>query len=83
MYELASFDWEELLEMPTLLFLVGGVIAIVAIVAYHWREAQRAAGDARLKEQMIQRGFSAAEIERVIKTGASQPPGAGCGKGAC
>jgi hypothetical protein len=83
MYELASFDWGELLEMPTLIFLVGGVIAITAIVADQWRRAQKTSDEARLKEQMIQRGFSADEIERVIKTGASRPPDGACGKGTC
>ena len=82
MYELASFDWGELLEMPTLIFLVGGVIAVTAIVATQWRQAQKTSDNARLKEQMIQRGFSADEIERVINAGPSWPPDEACRRAA-
>ena len=67
---LASFDWDDLFEPPTIIFLVGGLIAVTAIVAHQWRRAQKSSDDARLKEQMLQRGFSAEEIERVIKAGA-------------
>ena len=73
MYELAEIDWNTLLEPPAIVFIVGGIIALVAIIVPQWRKAQQAAAEARLKEQMLQRGFSADEIERVIRAGVNEP----------
>jgi hypothetical protein len=42
-------------------------IPIVAIVAYHFRASKKAEMEARLKQDMIARGMSADEIERVLK----------------
>ena len=52
--------------------LVGPMIAIVAIVATQWRRVRVAELDAGLKQQMLDKGMSAAEIEQVMK--ASQEP---------
>jgi SOS response regulatory protein OraA/RecX len=75
MYELAGIDWNRILEPPVVMFIVAAIIAVAAIVAPQWRRSVKASEDARLKEQMIQRGFSADEIERVIRAGADEKRG--------
>ena len=42
-------------------------VAIVWIIAHHWRKTRVAAYNARLKQLMLERGMSAAEIERVLQ----------------
>ena len=72
MHELAGIDWDRVFDPPVIVFIVGAIVAVAAIVAPQWRKAAKASEDARLKEQMIQRGFSADEIERVIRAGADE-----------
>lgn len=67
MFESATIDWGDLVTMPEIIFVIGGIIAVAAIVAPQVRRMRRASEEARLKEQMIQQGFSASEIERVIR----------------
>lgn len=67
--QMAVFDWSRLLRMPTLVFVVGGVIAVFAIVLPQWRRVREVEAASRLKQKMIDRGFSADEIERVLKAG--------------
>lgn len=51
----------------------GGAVAISAIVASQLRRARESAYNARLKQLMIERGMSADEIERVIRSGPGEP----------
>jgi hypothetical protein len=44
----------------------GMTVVLVWIIAYQWRKTRVAAYNARLKQLMIERGMSAAEIERVL-----------------
>ncbi len=74
---LGEIDWNAILQQadmfPLVLFLgTGGVIAITAIIAVQWRKAN----ETRLKEKMIDRGFDADEIARVISAspGSTQMP---------
>jgi Na+-transporting NADH:ubiquinone oxidoreductase subunit NqrC len=54
--------------------LVGGIlIPIIAILASYYRKMQRDDMNATLKMEMIQRGMSADEIERVLKARMSPP----------
>lgn len=56
--------------------LVGGVlIAITAILAGTYRKMQRDDMTATLKMEMIQRGMSPEDIERVLAARMSTPPG--------
>lgn len=48
-----------------------GGVAIIWIIAANWRKTRIAAYNARLKQIMLERGMSADEIERVIKTRSS------------
>ncbi len=77
---MAEIDWNSLLRnddfiMPVLLAVlivtIGAIIG-AAIIVPQWRKARRERDEAGLKSQMIQRGFSAAEIERVLKVGVGQ-----------
>ena len=56
---------------------LGALIALVAIIATHWRTHKRTEVEAALKQEMLARGMSAEDIERVIKAGASS---SGCAK---
>jgi hypothetical protein len=47
--------------------IVGPLIAIVAIVMANWRRVRVAEIDAALKQQMLDKGMSAAEIEQVLQ----------------
>jgi hypothetical protein len=76
---LAEIDWNSLLNKPDILpmLLAFGTTAIVILgvtIAVQWRKVRQAEHDARLKEQMIQRGFSADEIEKVINAGPDRRP---------
>lgn len=53
--------------------ILGGpfVIGIIAVVMKTFESILRTRSETKLKLQMIQRGFSAVEIERVCKTAAS------------
>jgi hypothetical protein len=74
----ADIDWNGLLQLrPELLpvlamFATGAAVGMTAIIATQWRKAQQASNDARLKERMIERGFTADEIERVMNAGTSR-----------
>jgi hypothetical protein len=50
---------------------LSALIALVAIIATQWRMHKRTEVEAALKQEMLARGMSAEDIERVIKAGAS------------
>jgi hypothetical protein len=71
---LAEIDWNALLREPDALPLlvlvpIMGIVGLAAIIAPQWRKVQQTNAEARLKERMIERGFTADEIIRVINTG--------------
>ena len=71
---LAQIDWNTLLKEPDVLPLLVlvptfGLVGLAAIIAPQWRKAQQANAEARLKERMIERGFTADEIINVINAG--------------
>jgi hypothetical protein len=65
---LQKFNGAELLGLITLLlaFLVGGIIAVTAIVTAHLQATRQAEQEAALKQEMLQRGMSAEEIVQVV-----------------
>jgi hypothetical protein len=55
-------------EIIAAISVLGGLlIAITAIIAAHWRGVRHAEMETNLKQQMLARGMSAAEIEQVLK----------------
>jgi hypothetical protein len=47
--------------------LTGVLIAVPSVIAYQWRMRHVAQAHIQLKREMVQRGMSAGEIERVIR----------------
>ena len=48
--------------------ILGPLIAITAIIASQWRRVRIAEMEASLKQQMLDKGMSAAEIEQVMRS---------------
>jgi hypothetical protein len=64
--------WDKLLNytgylIPIIGLLGGTVVAVVAIIATHWRHVRQAEADTALKQDLLQRGMSVEEIERVVR----------------
>jgi hypothetical protein len=57
--------------IPIIALIGGTVIAVVAILMHQWRAGRQAEMDSALKQDMLQRGMSVDEIERVIVASAS------------
>ncbi len=71
---LAEIDWNSLLDQPDLLapvavLTVTGVVVLGVVIAVQWRKVQQAKAATSLKEQMIERGYTADEIVSVINAG--------------
>src|ERR1022692_869058 len=47
--------------------IMGPMVAIVAVIASQWRRVRVAEYEATLKQQMLDKGMSAAEIVQVMK----------------
>jgi hypothetical protein len=71
-------DIERLFEMPQLLFVLmfGGwiVTSVVHSLASNWRKARESEHMAVLKQQMIDRGMTVDDIEKVCNAGRGKPP---------
>jgi hypothetical protein len=65
-----KFNAGELIGLAAV--LIGPVVAIVAIVATQWRKVRIAEMEAALKQQMLDKGMTADQIEQVMN--ASQDP---------
>ncbi len=59
-------NWNEIFEPPTLVVLVGALIALVAIISHHARHAAQHLASTELARSMVERGIPANEIERVL-----------------
>ena len=59
------------LLIPVVMAVVGGIIAVCAIVMVQWRKHRLAEMEISLKQEMVQRGMSAEDIERVLAAGHS------------
>jgi hypothetical protein len=60
------------LLVPILPILCGAIIAIVAIISSQWRKHRQTEMEISLKHDMLNRNFSAEEIERVVKASKSK-----------
>ena len=58
--------WHKLFNIPQVIFAIGGLVAIAAIIASQWYKVQKLQSENRLKRTLAERGMSADEIERII-----------------
>lgn len=58
--------------IPAIPILCGSLIALTAIVSNHWRKHRQTELEITLKQDMLNRGFTAEEIERVVKASRSK-----------
>jgi len=69
---------DKLVTMPTILFVLifGGwiVTAVVQSITSNWRKAKESEHLAVLKQQMLDRGLSPQDIERICNAGKGKPP---------
>jgi len=75
--ESAGIDWNTLLQQPDALGMIIGfsattIIIVGVTIAVQWRKAVQARYAADLTARMIERGFTADDIERVLSAGATQ-----------
>jgi len=63
-----TIDWNSLLLDGPLLPLTGcAIVSLTFILTGYWRRVRIAETEAALKSKMIDKGYSAAEMERVCK----------------
>ena len=67
--QMAAWSWSQILEPRTLVFVMCGAVGLTAIILPQWRRVREVEASTRLKHKLIDRGFSADEIERVLKAG--------------
>jgi hypothetical protein len=60
------------LLIPLVALVAAGVVFLVWIVAHYWASTRRLEVEANLKRDMLNRGLSAADIERVLLASANQ-----------
>ena len=65
---------EKLFDPQVLVFLIGGLVAIVAIVGYYLHDYAKGRAENELKQTMLKQGKSAEEIERVLRAGTKLSP---------
>ncbi len=76
---LGVVDWNKFLNSDNfslvLCLSIGGLVTVIAIVARHWKQVRVAESEAGLKMRMIDRGFSAEQIDQTLRAGlvAGQP----------
>ena len=67
---LAEIFWNE----QTIAVVMVFAVPIIAILAVFWHKLETHKSDNELKRSMVERGFTADEIERVIAAGAEKKP---------
>ena len=75
---LANFDWNHFLRTPMALGIIAMLIPVVAVVSVNWRRAAQSSATTRLIQQMVAKGYSADEIERVLRAGSVTLGDRGC-----
>jgi hypothetical protein len=66
---LADYFWNAFLRPDVLGIVFGCAIPIVAIVAGFWYQTAKVRSENDLKRSMIERGFTAEDVERVLRAG--------------
>jgi hypothetical protein len=79
MLALSGFDWNTYVRegdfAGLVVCIIMAIIVITALALWHWSKVRIAEAELRLKERMVDRGFSPEEIERVFATGSSKRRG--------
>ena len=69
----SAVDWNQFVNGDifalVLCLSIGGPVSVIAIVARHWKQVRVAESEAGLKMRMIERGFSAEQIDPVLRAG--------------
>jgi hypothetical protein len=63
--------WQFLDNPVFIVFAFLTITSVASTVAYYWHKIHKTEVEAALKQEMIQRGMSADEIERVLRATAS------------
>jgi hypothetical protein len=67
------FAKDPALLIPIVLFVGGALVGITAILAHQWRAVRRTEMEMVLKQDMLKRGLSVEEIERVLRASEGPP----------
>jgi len=66
-------------EMIVLVAVFGGLLTgIIAVLATQWRRVRVTEAETALKQQLLEKGMSAAEIEQVLKASSHPRRSGGC-----
>jgi len=72
MAHVGMINWQRFIDgdtFPLIVFLVGGAfVMIVSVLAVQWRRVRVAETEGAIKMQMIEKGYAADEIERVVQS---------------
>lgn len=60
----------QVLQMPHIIFVVGGLIAITAIITEGLRKSHQISVENQLKRDLIAQGRSAEDVERILSASA-------------
>lgn len=63
------------LVVPLVMFIGLTIFGIAGVLSYQRRKEREAAYNARLKQMMIERGMSAAEIEQIVRAAPDEKAG--------
>ena len=70
MNSLAKINWQPILEggdgPPVLVITFSGIILFAVVAVMQWRRVRIAEAEASVKMRMVDRGYSAEQIERVL-----------------
>jgi hypothetical protein len=66
------------LLIPIIMSICGTLVAIIAIGAHQWRCVRQAEVEGALKQDMLSRGMSVQEIERVVQASSQKSSKATC-----
>lgn len=71
MLMLAEVNWDAVFRAENVMFIgvfgVGGLVAIVTITLGMWSSVRKREMDMRLKREMVAKGYSIDEIERLVQ----------------
>jgi hypothetical protein len=68
------FEKQPSLIVPALALMGGTIVFTVWILAHYWKRARQIETESALKQDMLNRGLSAADIERILWATSDGPP---------